>query len=1003
LFFFVKGENMNYKRREMKGVVVILCAFLLLTAGSVVIFRVVDHRTAVHIHGQRSICKEETGNSMPIMEYDSRTRISKPTGSGPYSTSYVYVDLPRAGRSDIPARIYYPGTGSNVDPAGAPYPGIAFAPGAGGYETSYSSVLHEIASWGFIVAIVGTGGPCNQEVVDTQSDVINYLEIENSDPPSRFYNKIDISKFGASGHSNGGWAAIGGAVADIRYKGVCTIFGAAGPNFGNGQANTRDLHVPLQLMAGSQDNTFLPSSTAYYNAANPVRSFLILQGSGHGGPIHLEYMISFFKFWLSEEFEYHTFIYGEDIMEDIDNGVLEFQYDLGLVAELGASKAELDEDEEVEFTGTCTIIEPTGPGRTVVSYEWDLDGDGDYEHSTPEPVSSHIYSESGTHHPVLRCTDSWHLTAISEPFAIGVSNPAPTANAGADQTVNEDDPVTFNGTLSIDTPSDLPLLSFRWDFGDGDGSGWSARPIATHVYEMSDRYGVTLEVKDDDGATHMDGMHVEVKNVEPGCKILYGNISGVEDVSISFHGEGFDTESDLDDLEYNWDFGDGGYTPWQNQPVARHTYTQAGEYTAVLMVRDEDLDIGCSNVSVNIENVIPKCDLALFNPEAKEDKQVGFSASGEDSVSDIDDLLFRLDYGDGNSTDWQSGEMFYHIYNNSGIYNVVLTVMDNSNDTCNITEYITIYNEAPTALFSFYPSREIEENTSVKFTADGSSDTPSDIDDLNYTWKFGNEGTAHGSTVNHTFQGSGKHKVELALRDDDGDIDILQKNVNVVNVPPTAFFTLTGELTIGQKIKLNASGSSDTPGDLPDLEYRWTVGYKKLEGKVVEFQPVREGRTVITLVVTDDDGDSDEFKSTVNVLPLEKEEGDDDGSARGVLENRMVIPVIAIVVLGGAALLVVVLLKRKRKGKLDLPDEGQGEQNPVDDGCMGMGEAVEDRLEGGVGTLYSEEGYPPPRAQPGKPRVPDEIKIVERNPSVEKKLLLPPPPGKKRKLPPPPK
>ena len=154
----------------------------------------------------------------------TETRADKPVGNGPYSTAWVFDYIPREGTTDVPARIYYPSSGGGVvNPSNAPYKGVVFAPGAGGTETAYVSLLSTIASWGYIVTIVGTGGPCNQEVVDIQSYVVNYYEQMNANSSSRFYNKIDATACGASGHSNGGWAAIAGAVADERFKAVSPL------------------------------------------------------------------------------------------------------------------------------------------------------------------------------------------------------------------------------------------------------------------------------------------------------------------------------------------------------------------------------------------------------------------------------------------------------------------------------------------------------------------------------------------------------------------------------------------------------------------------------------------------------------------------------------------------------------------------------------------------------------------------------------------------------------
>jgi PKD repeat protein len=66
----------------------------------------------------------------------------------------------------------------------------------------------------------------------------------------------------------------------------------------------------------------------------------------------------------------------------------------------------------------------------------------------------------------------------------------PTADAGQNQTLKVDTPVTFNANASSDN---LNIVSYEWDFGDGaTGSG----ETATHTYANAGTYTVTLTVKD---------------------------------------------------------------------------------------------------------------------------------------------------------------------------------------------------------------------------------------------------------------------------------------------------------------------------------------------------------------------------------------------------------------------------------------------------------------------------------------------------------------------------
>jgi PKD repeat protein len=62
----------------------------------------------------------------------------------------------------------------------------------------------------------------------------------------------------------------------------------------------------------------------------------------------------------------------------------------------------------VNFSGTAT-----DPDNDIVLYEWDFDGDGAYDWSSPTSAStSHVYTQAGTNIAALRVTDATSLTGV---------------------------------------------------------------------------------------------------------------------------------------------------------------------------------------------------------------------------------------------------------------------------------------------------------------------------------------------------------------------------------------------------------------------------------------------------------------------------------------------------------------------------------------------------------------------------------------------------------------
>lgn len=67
-------------------------------------------------------------------------------------------------------------------------------------------------------------------------------------------------------------------------------------------------------------------------------------------------------------------------------------------------------------------------------------------------------------------------------------------------------------------------------------------------------------------------------------------------------------DRDSEQLRYRWDFGDGKTSDKQNP---QHSYSQDGQYSAVLTVTDPDGNTGTSAVRVVVGNTPPEVELKL--------------------------------------------------------------------------------------------------------------------------------------------------------------------------------------------------------------------------------------------------------------------------------------------------------------------------------------------------------------------------------------------------------
>jgi len=159
----------------------------------------------------------------------------------------------------------------------------------------------------------------------------------------------------------------------------------------------------------------------------------------------------------------------------------------------------------------------------IVSYTWTFT-DGTTKTLTGVNPT-YEFTNSGVYEIALNVTDAaklWDTDTVT--ITVIEDTIPPVAQAGPDQTVAKDTPVSFDGSSSSDNAA---IARYHWDFGDeSDATG----PTASHVYKQTGTYTVTLTVEDVGGNTHADITIVTVEApIEPPYPLI-----GVLVVSFAF-------------------------------------------------------------------------------------------------------------------------------------------------------------------------------------------------------------------------------------------------------------------------------------------------------------------------------------------------------------------------------------------------------------------------------------------------------------------------------------
>jgi hypothetical protein len=82
---------------------------------------------------------------------------------------------------------------------------ILWGNGTGTQPVSYQALLHQLASYGFVV---GAANSPNARTGAEMLGCLDYLTAENAREGSPYMGKLDLTKVGATGHSQGGGGAL---------------------------------------------------------------------------------------------------------------------------------------------------------------------------------------------------------------------------------------------------------------------------------------------------------------------------------------------------------------------------------------------------------------------------------------------------------------------------------------------------------------------------------------------------------------------------------------------------------------------------------------------------------------------------------------------------------------------------------------------------------------------------------------------------------------------------
>ena len=255
----------------------------------------------------------------------------------------------------------------------------------------------------------------------------------------------------------------------------------------------------------------------------------------------------------------------------------------------------------------------------------------------------------------------------------------PSANAGNDQTVNEDTLVTFDASASTDENG---IATYTWTFTDTTPQTLTGKN-PTYTFATPGTYTITLKATDPAGNTATDTVIITVLDITKPIANAGSDRTVNEDTQITLDGSA--SSDNVAITTYTWTFTDVTIKTLTGQKPT-YTFNTPGVYTMTLNVTDAAGNWATDTVVITVLDITKPVANAGSDKTINVGTAVTFDAGG--STDNVGIVSYEWNFGDGTTG---TGIKATHTYASQGTYTATLTVKDSAGNTATDSITITVH------------------------------------------------------------------------------------------------------------------------------------------------------------------------------------------------------------------------------------------------------------------------------------------------------------------------